>query len=78
MKDEANMNVQERMKLSECRERIKELWSRYGFYLMLHAMADVIEYDTRMVEQTGRFPEEVGQKDTLVMALRKGADGTIE
>lgn len=56
-----------------CGREMRRLWEKYGIYVLVQSLADVVEADVFLGEQTGLFPDEVETKGTMVRALRTAA-----
>lgn len=56
-----------------CHREISGLWSKYGIYHLLNALAQCINNNARIIAETGLHPVEVEVKDRLVKELREAA-----
>jgi hypothetical protein len=63
--------------MESCRRELHQVWNRYGIWILLSCLADIIESDARLVEQTGRFPEEVERKDAMTALIREAAGSPV-
>lgn len=56
-----------------CDKDLKELWEKHGISTLLNSLARVLRNDAKLVEATGKFPEEVAVKLGISETLNNGA-----
>lgn len=62
-----------------CQRELSGVWGRYGIWVLLQSLADVIDCDTDRLRKMGdSFVSEIEYKDTMSGLIRRAAGSSVQ